>query len=338
MDTLTYAAYNKNESDRFNSSSGGIFALMAKYILNCGGVVYGVAMTSECDAAEFIRVSNIKDLEPLMCSKYMQARLGNTFNLVKKDLEQDTPVLFTGTGCQINGLKTFLNKLYFSLYCIDVVCHGTPSPKLWKKYIMLTEEKYSSKIKAVNFRYKDVKCKDFGIKATLLGKKQIFISKKTDLYMQMFLNNLSLRPSCYECTAKKHKLADISIADFWGIDTIAPKINDNKGISMVILRNEHGKQLFDAIKKNIYYQEVCYKDAVYNNSAEYSSVKRPEKRDLFFEDLNQMQFDDLAKKYVSISLKKRVKCVLLKSPLKYLMRAIEIKGNENYGILFTLEK
>lgn len=339
MDRLTYAAYNKDEYERINSSSGGMFVLMARYILNCGGAVYGVAMTPECDAAKFIRVSDVENLAVLMSSKYMQAKLGNTFNLVKMDLEQGFFVLFTGTGCQINGLKSFLNKSYDKLYCVDIVCHGTPSPKLWKKYIVYIEKKYHSKVKTVNFRCKDTGWNDAGLKKIPSSKNQIFIPRKIDPYMRMFLTNLSLRPSCYECAAKTYRLSDMSIADFWGIETIAPKLNDNKGISMVIIRNTQGKQLFDNIKSKMIYEEVSYKDAIENNYAEYSSVYRPYNRGSFFLDLNQMQFDDLAKKYVFVSFKRKVKSYLLNSPLKFVCGGkSKVSGNDDYGIFFVLDK
>ena len=136
-----YACYNINNDLRLNSSSGAIFTSIAEYVLSKQGVVYGVAMSEDCYSAEFISVKNNKELGKLRGSKYLQAKLGNTFKLIKKDLISKKMVLFTGTGCQINGLKKFLGKNYENLICVDVICHGVPSPALWRKYVN-HQEKY----------------------------------------------------------------------------------------------------------------------------------------------------------------------------------------------------
>ena len=130
-----FACYSTNDDIRIKSSSGGVFSALALHILCENGVVYGVAMSEDCYSAEYIRVTDEAMLEKLRGSKYLQANVGNTFLLVKKDLEEGKKVLFSGTGCQVNGLKNFLQKEYDNLYCVDVICHGTPSPVLWKKFI-----------------------------------------------------------------------------------------------------------------------------------------------------------------------------------------------------------
>lgn len=250
MDPTTYAAYNNDIHERLKSSSGGIFILLSKYILSIGGVTYGVGMTGDCRVAEFIRVSEAQEIPKLLSSKYLQAKLNNTYRSVKDDLNSGIPVLFTGTGCQINGLKTFLQRHYPKLYCVDVVCHGIPSPKLWGKYLNWIEHKHRLKIKEVNFRCKDAGWSDYGIELIADGDKKIFTSRKIDSYMQMFLSDLSLRPSCYECAAKQYKMSDMTIADFWGVERVVPDVNDNKGVSMVIIRTAQGESLFTTIKNS----------------------------------------------------------------------------------------
>jgi len=336
MENLAFAAFNNSTKERLMSSSGGMFILLARQILSWGGVVYGVSMSPKCDFAEYVRAQDFGAIFPLLRSKYMQARVGSTFKRVQEDLENRLPVLFTGTGCQINGLKCYLNKNYDNLYAVDVVCHGVPSPMLWRKYIGWIENKYQSEIKSVNFRCKDSGWADFGIKKITDRRKQIFTSQKMDPYMQMFLKNYCLRPSCYECAAKKYKLADMSIADFWGIEDVVPEMNDNKGISMVIVRTEQGKKLFRAIEKDISYLTIEYKDAIKKNPAEFSSVVRPEQRNDFFEDMIAMNFGDLSQKYVPIPFKRKVKNIILKTPLKNLIGGgINQKSNVDYGLLFT---
>lgn len=292
----TYACINNNEKERISSSSGGIFSLLAKAILNQKGVVYGVAMTKDCYGAEFVRVDNIKQLHGLRGSKYLQAIVGDAYKRVKVDLDNGVAVLFSGTGCQINGLRSFLKIDYDNLYCIDVVCHGVPSPALWRKYVQTYEQKYG-KLKYVNFRCKDDSWIDFGMK-----EDSFYISKDKDSFMQMFLNNYCLRPSCYKCIAKEIKISDITIADFWGIEKIAPEMSDGKGTSLVLIRTKKGTYLWNQIRSRLKVKEVSYQEGVRGNTSEYKSVKRPIQRDTFFDDMNLLSYEELMHKYLHISL------------------------------------
>ena len=311
-----YAAYSKNDDIRMQSSSGAVFSHLANYILSKSGVIYGVAMSSDCKSAEYIRVASEKELPKLRGSKYIQAKVGDTFKKVKEDLSCGKYVLFTGTGCQINGLRCYLGSDYHRLYCVDVVCHGVPSPKLWRAYAENIQKGKKSRLKAVDFRCKDFGWKEFGVKKVTLGNKQLFTPKGQDPYMRMFLTNISLRPSCYECRAKAYRLSDISVADFWGIDNVSPDMNDNKGISLVIVRSDKGQALFEKISSELIYKEVDYKEAIRGNSAENESVKRPAQREIFFENFNNMGFNGLAKKYYPVSLKRKIKNILLSTPLR----------------------
>lgn len=283
----TYAAINKNNEIREKSSSGGVFSLLAQQF----DVVYGVAMTDDCYGAEVIRVEG--DLSPLRGSKYLQAKVRDSFKRVKEDLLAGRKVLFSGTGCQINGLRMFLGKDYETLYCVDVICHGVPSLMLWREYAKYQERKYG-KLKSVNFRCKEDGGRDFGMKLN-----QVYISKDKDSFMRMFLRDYSLRPSCYECHAKYYKRADLTIADFWGIENVVPEMNDGKGVSLVITRTEKGQALFDCAKIELEWKEVRYEDAVRYNPSEYRSVIRPVERNVFFTDLNQLSFEEMEKKYAA---------------------------------------
>lgn len=289
-----YACYNKNLEVRLNSSSGGIFYLLASSVFDENGVVYGVAMSKDCYSAEYISVNNKEELKKLQGSKYLQAKIGLTYKNVELDLKKGKRVLFTGTGCQINGLKSFLRKEYDNLICMDIICHGVPSAKLWKKYILIQEQKYGKKLKKINFRCKDNGWKSFGMK-----EDNIYIPKDKDAYMQFFLRNYSLRPSCYKCQAKEKKLSDITIADFWGIENIVPEIDDGKGVSFIIVRNEKGQNIFSKIKSNLIWKKVKYEDGIKYNSAEYLSVKKPLGREEFFKDLDVLTFLEMEKKYIS---------------------------------------
>ena len=315
----TYAAYSKNINIKMASSSGGIFSLLAEEIINRKGIVYGVSMSQDCKYAEFMRVDTHSDLAKLRGSKYLQARVGRTYRKVKLDLESELTVLFTGTGCQISGLKNFLGKEYSNLYCVDVICHGVPSPKLWKEYVEYNEKQQNKRLVSINFRCKDDSWIDFGIKRKDEGKKELYISKDKDPYMLMFLRDYCLRLSCYECLAKNDYKSDLTLADFWGIDKVAPELNGGKGTSLVILRTEKGKKLFKNIKNEIVFKEVSYEDGVRNNKAEYSSADRPEERNYFFDDLNVKSFEEMIIRYgtpTPMSFKRKIKNKIIEMLLK----------------------
>lgn len=304
---FSYAAYSKKEDIRSDSSSGGIFSLLAERILALHGVVYGVIMSDDNKSAEFLRADTIYKLERIRGSKYLQAKVGDTFKEVKKDLDEGLPVLFTGVGCQMNGLKAFLEKEYDNLYCVDVICHGVPSPVLWKKYVENLEALNRAELVSVKFRCKDDSWSNFGMKRIDSKNREYYISKDKDSFMQMFLRNLCLRPSCYECFAKQEKKSDITIGDLWGAENIVPEMNDNKGISFVIIRSEKGEQFFNSIRSETISKLISYEDGVKENICEYKSVKRPKQRDTFLRDMNVMNFGALENKYLSGSFRERLK-------------------------------
>lgn len=333
----TYACYNRDNSIRMGSSSGGIFSLLAKGILSHCGIVYGVAMTEDCYSAEFIRVTDVNNLPKLRGSKYLQARMGNTFKRVKDDLTNGKIVLFAGTGCQVNGLKRYLGKDYEKLICLDFICHGVPSPRLWKQYVEYVEEKNKGKVISTNFRCKNAHWSKLENKDIVKTKKR-FISKDDDLYMQMFLKDICLRPSCYKCIAKKIKMSDVTIADFWGIEEIAPEMDDGKGTSLLMIRTEKGKKLFEYLLDEIKFKEVTYENGVRYNPSEYKCTKKPEERNIFFYDMNELQFEELVKKYLNISKMSFGKKIFAKGKRwgKGILQALSCmkKSNEEYGILF----
>lgn len=343
-----YAGYSNNQDVRMSSSSGAVFSSLAEYVLKQQGIVYGVKMSEDCYSAEFTRVVDSLGLVKLRGSKYLQAKVGNTYKQVKEDLLADKLVLFSGTGCQVNGLKAFLGKEYSNLLCVDVICHGSPSPALWRKYATYQEQKNGGKLKDINFRCKDDSWTDFGMKEICKSipndeTKKLYISKDKDAYMQMFLRDYCLRPSCYECTAKKVKMSDLTIADFWGINDVAPDMNDGMGTSLVLIRTEKGKDFFERISSSMRLKEVSYEDGVRGNPAEYKSCSRPIQRNTFFDDMQSMSFEELEKKYAApikdaflTKVERKVKRVI-----KKVLRVIgggkktEHKHNEEYGLLFV---
>lgn len=326
----TYAAYYDNIV-REDSSSGGVFSLLAQQF----EVVYGVAMTRDCYGAQYVRTEG--DISPLRGSKYLQARAGDILKRVKKDLEAGRQVLFSGTGCQINGLKCFLGREYENLTCVDVVCHGAPSPKLWRAYALYQEGK-NGKLKSVNFRCKEDSWENFGMK-----ENQLYIPKEVNPFMHMFLQDYCLRPACYACHAKYEKQADLTIGDFWGIDRCAPEMNDGRGTSLVITRTEKGQALFDGLKEALVWKEVSYRDGIRSNLAEYASVSRPKERDTFFDDLASLPFEELTRKYAAdkkipfVTRAVRKAKSLVKKILRRGSRPTQ-RSSGSYGMLLTSER
>lgn len=255
-----YAVKNRSERIRLNSSSGGVFYSLGKYVIQKGGVVFGAAYDDKWEVRHQ-KAESINTLEPLMRSKYVQSRTENTFVEVETFLKQGRLVLFTGTSCQILGLKNFLRHRYENLLTVDVICHGAPSPGVWRKF--LTELTYSrsrktahcavagknlvlssslesiSAIADINFREK----KKYGWKkfGFVVLKKSVFKTDENsvllsnifseDPYSRGFVNDLFMRPSCYACPAKGGTCgSDITMADFWGIQKLYPDFDDDKGV------------------------------------------------------------------------------------------------------------
>ena len=230
------AAKNTNTEERLGSSSGGLFLPLAKSIINEGGIVFGADYDSNWEV-HHVGVENVSGLYALMMSKYLQSRIENTYKEAEKFLKCGRKVMFVGTPCQIAGLHGFLrHKVYPNLLTIDVVCHGAPSPGVWRQYLAETyseEEFIKSRLKAA------------------AGKNTVLLSDihYDNVYMKGFLSNLYLRPSCHDCKCKdgKHH-SDISLGDFWGIDKFNPSFDDDKGVSLVLINTPKGKEFLQKVK------------------------------------------------------------------------------------------
>lgn len=237
-----YACINKDEKIRAKSSSGGIYTLLAECIINNGGVVFGARFDEELNLVHSY-TDNIQGLEQFRGSKYLQSRIGQSYKKAKEFLEKDIKVLFSGTPCQISGLLSYLSKEYENLICIDIICHGVPSPKVFKLYRDELEKKYGSTTQRIDFRCKDYGWKLFCVLLSFNNNTQYMKDLNNDVYMNGFLQNLYLRPSCYECKSKTlNRLSDITIADFWGIQNIASELDDDKGTSLVLVNSNKGKK------------------------------------------------------------------------------------------------
>ena len=305
---IAYAVKNKQDEIRKESSSGGVFSLLAEEIIEHQGVVFGVAF-DENFRAKHICIENKKDIEKIRKSKYMQSSIGDTYKKVKEYLENGRQVLFTGTPCQIEGLKSYLQKEYENLYTQDIICHGVPSPKVHDKYLEYQKKlNQNNKIKDINHRDKTNGWRNYFVKINLENNFTYNQSHYKDLFIQAFLSNLVLRDSCYNCSFKKeNRISDITLADFWGIENVLPQMDDNKGTSLVIINSEKGKRLFEQIKQKTERTECDFHEAIKYNPSMTKSVQMHRNRDKFFKYLENREFNKLVKKYIhKQSMLKRV--------------------------------
>lgn len=287
-----YAVQHKNEEVRAASRSGGIFTAVSDYILGQKGVIYGCVLNDDFKAIH-VRADSKDGRDRMRGSKYIQSSMGDTYKDVKRDLEYGRMVLFTGTSCHIAGLKSFLGKEYSNLLCIDIVCHGVPSPAVWKKYLMWQEKKTQGKITTVDFRNKN----DFGWRD---HKEKLSMDNgqvvNSTVFTSIFYSHLALRPCCYECPYKAimHP-GDITIADYWGIEKAAPEFDDNKGVSLVLVNNNVGETVFETVKDAVRWRQTRIKDSMQPPlKAPYSM---PTNRDVFWSDFKKKDFEYISRKY-----------------------------------------
>ena len=276
-----YACYNKDEKVRMNSSSGGCFSLLADYTLKQNGYVVGAAFDTDL-SVHHILINTIEDLALLRGSKYLQSRMENIYSLVKDALEKGKVILFSGTPCQVAGLKTFLGREYENLFSVDVVCHGVPSPKVYREKLNEVEKKIDEKVVSVNFRDKTSGWNSFNL--IFAGKKTLVKEiKQESSYMQAFLKNISVRPSCSVCRYNnEHSSADLTIADYWGVETKFPELSDNKGVTVVLVNTIKGKWLFEQVKKDAAVWKSDFTHAAQHNFAMKNiSVLHPARKEFF---------------------------------------------------------
>ena len=320
-----YASINKNEQIRQESSSGGIFTLIAEQILDKNGVVFGAAFNEKFEVNHCV-VKNKEELDKLRGSKYVQSKIKDTYKEAKKYLEEDYYVLFTGTPCQIEGLKRFLMKNYDKLYTQDIICHGVPSPKVWKEYVEFRKEKDNQEPIEISFRNKE----EYGWKKFSMmfkyEKGKYTSNLKEDYFMKLFLTNVILRDSCYECSfKKKNRVSDITLADFWGVEDILPEMDDNKGTSLVIVNSKKGREIFEKISNNVISKKIDLEQAIVYNSAMISSVYKSKNSDAFWKKFNKESVDKLSKKYANYKKENIIIRILrkIKNILKAFIKNIE---------------
>lgn len=278
----TYAAKHPDANFVSASQSGGMFASFSQFFLDIGGVVYGCVLDKDF-YARHDRATNDWERDAMRRSKYIASTMGENYKRVKADLEAGKRVLFSGTSCQVAGLKKFLGRDYNNLLCVDIICHGVPSPLVWQKFLTWKEKEQGSKVVAVNFRNKA----DFGWHShveTLLFENGKRLSGT--VFATLFYSHMALRPCCYKCRYK-HIIhpGDITISDYWGIENNAPELDDNKGTSLVLINNQQGRKFFEFIKESLIYKQTRIETSL--QEPLIAPFKSPKGRDKFWREFHK---------------------------------------------------
>lgn len=289
-----YAVKHKLENVIEKSRSGGIFTALSDLILKEDGIVYGSIMESPYKASH-IAAYDGNSRDKMRGSKYIQSNLSDTFNDVKQKLESNKKVLFSGVPCQVAGLKKFLGRDYENLYCIDILCHGVPSPKIWKSYVEWQEKCNNGKALSIDFRDKsNIGWRGHEESITFTNGKKIF----SKVFVNFYYGHNALRPSCYHCQFRNiNRVGDISIADYWGIEKVAPELDDNKGTSLVLVNTKKGSLLFEKAKDSIIFKETKIEESM--QTALVRPYDEPATREQFWSDYNNKNFSYVVDNYGS---------------------------------------
>lgn len=287
-----YAYRMDDENKRLNSQSGGAFTALAEEFINNGGVVFGVELSTD-NEARYCKITNVNELVKLKGSKYVQADTYNIYAKVKESLLEGSKVLFSGTSCHIDGLYHYLQGMNIdNLYTIDLICHGVPSPDVFKKYIDYLSSN-GKKITNYNFRNKKLS----GWRETIESWNEENTIKISNEYANIFYSKLSLRESCYKCSyATFNKPSDITIGDFWGVEKVLPLLDDNKGVSLVMARTDKGKELVNKIEITGILRSVKKNECIQPNLK--GPTGRPTFTDYFWSGFYERPFRSLYSSFV----------------------------------------
>ncbi len=291
-----YAVRLKDMDEVRKSRSGGFFISLSKYVLQLGGVVYGCSGQNPHHIVH-IRADTMEGCENFRNPKYVQSSSANTFRECAEDIIKGKPVLFSGTGCQIQGLLNYLGESKVDnsrLITVDLVCHGVPSPGIWRAYLSELEKNCGKQVSSVNFRDKDT-C---GWKA---HKERVYFedgtSRLEDVWTNLFYSNTILRPSCSVCHfASTIRNADFTIGDYWGIEKNAVEFDDDKGVNLVLINTEKGKQIFAKLG-DINYTSTSLSNSLQPNLCQ-PSVVDPKKRKKVMNDFKNKTQKHFVRKYL----------------------------------------
>ena len=295
---IAYIVQNKNEKVLQESTAGGAFTSIAKYALKNNGVVFGVELDSKL-VAHHIYIESEKELFRFRNSKYVQSSVGEAFRQVRSFLDQGRTVCFSGTPCQVEGLKSYLGKDYEKLITVDVVCRAVPSPLIFRKYVEYQEKRLSDTIKYVRFRdkYYGYKYSTMNV-ITDKNKGNYHHGIESDPWLRAFFSNICDRPSCYHCHfRKRYRQSDFTIWDCFHVGRFSRELDNDKGATRVLVHSERGRKIFDAVKSEFNYIQMTPAAIVAGTKEMGSSIEPNERRQIFFDDAQRMNGDELFRKY-----------------------------------------
>ncbi len=300
-----YACINKDDIIRQQSSSGGVFTVIAENVLANNGVVFGAGFDGDFNVLHSW-TDRLDGISNFRGSKYVQSCIGDTYKQVKDFLQQERQVLFSGTPCQIAGLRSYLGEDYKGLVCLDIICHGVPSPLVWEKYRIKVAN--NKKIKVISFRDKTFGWKMCSILFEFSDGVILKELSSKNKYIQGFLKNFYLRPSCYSCSFKTiNRQSDITLADFWGIENVLPSFDDDRGTSLILVNSKKGNVIFSSVVDKIDYEKVHIDQAILYNQSAVKSMDYNPKRDKFFLELSDgTDVSQLIAKYTKVSFLKNL--------------------------------
>lgn len=302
-----WAWRNKSDTDIMRSASGGAADSAAKAVLQMGGIVYGASYDEQLVVGH-IEVENDAEREKIQSSKYVQSAPKDSYSKVKQRLSEGKTVLYTGTPCQIAGLYAFLGGDKPNLYTVDLICHGVPSPKFFKKYIEYQNKQTDGRVIYFNFRSKDKR----GWGTQYLLKTKTKTKTKTlslDRYGKHFMDGDCYRESCYQCAyANTNRVGDLTVGDFWGIAKSHPRFNSPKGVSSVFVNTKKGQVLFERMKPFADTEIATLEEAMVKQHNLVQPSIRPENRSTFYKGIDEQGFVENLK--VGLQLKDRIKAVL----------------------------
>lgn len=281
-----YAAMNVSDDIRLSSSSGGVFSAIATSVIQEGGVVFGARFDEDWNVKHDY-TDTIKGLKAFQGSKYVQSDIGQSFIDAERFLKEGRRVLFTGTPCQIHGLNLFLRKDYGdSLVKVEIICHGVPSPMIWREYLK-TQCAYAELISQISFRDKSKGWEQYGFSISGTNQGTSFYEPmQENLYMNMFLRDVCLRPSCYACPSKGGKSScDVTLGDFWSIKNHYPELYNSKGVSAVLIHSQIGEIALQS--GGVAKSEVDYSAVLAGNSSIEQCAAKPKSYDRFWKYINE---------------------------------------------------
>lgn len=301
-----YAVISNDKNSRLSSSSGGVFSLLAQSIIEKGGIVFGAAFDDNFNVVHKV-AQNVEEIAIFRGSKYVQSNIGNCYKQAKYFLDNNRWVYFSGTPCQIAGLKSYLGSDYVKLITQDVICHSVPSPIVWAEYKKFRENEAGAKTVNASFRYKEAGIPGYKIRLVFENGK-IHSCDGNDPYFLAFINGLSSQESCFDCKFKGlSRASDITLADYWGIETQHPELDYIDGASLVFIHSDKGNELFEKIKSFITYKKTAPLDSVKKNQMAIKSAIPHPRRKAFFKAIKKQGFIAAFNKATKSSTTTRIK-------------------------------